>query len=127
MKVVLDTSTLIFWTLDPVSLSQAARQAISSADQCIVSSISLWEIGTKQRKGKLSLPGTFLEYVKRAKSIRMLEILAVDTEIWVSSVELPWQHNDPADRVIVATAEILNAPLLASDSQIRAFYSRTIW
>lgn len=127
MRIVLDTSTLIFWTLAPTSLSQPALNMIAHASQCVISSISLWEIGTKHRKGKLNLPGSFREFVQRSKQVGALQILAVDEETWIASVELNWQHNDPADRVIVATAQLLNAPLVASDGLIRAFYPQAVW
>jgi PIN domain nuclease of toxin-antitoxin system len=127
VRIVLDTSTLIFWSLAPTSLSQPATITIANASQYVISSISLWEIGTKHRKGKLDLPGPFREFVQRIKQVGALQILAVDEDIWVASVELDWQHNDPADRVIVATAQMLNAPLIASDGAIRAFYPQSVW
>jgi PIN domain nuclease of toxin-antitoxin system len=37
MKVVLDTSVLIYWTLDPEKLTQPAAFAIENAEQIIVS------------------------------------------------------------------------------------------
>ncbi len=40
---------------------------------------------------------------------------------------LDWEHRDPADRAIVSTAMLLNAPLIATDRKIAAFYERTLW
>ena len=54
--IVLDTSALIFWTLDPERLSQTAARTISDADRIALSSISIWEIGIKVQKERLSLP-----------------------------------------------------------------------
>ena len=39
--IVLDTSALIFWTLDRARLSEAAAQAISSTDRIALSSAGL--------------------------------------------------------------------------------------
>ena len=63
--IVLDTSSLIFWTLDPERLSQTAAQAISDADRIALSSISIWEIGIKVQKEKLSLPVSVQEFTER--------------------------------------------------------------
>lgn len=55
--------------------------------------------------------------------------VAVDNEIAVKSTELPGEfHKDPADRIIVATARKLAAPLITVDDKIRAYpHVRTIW
>lgn len=42
-------------------------------------------------------------------------------------VELLWAHRDPADRVIVAAAELLGLPLVTSDDAMRAYYERSSW
>ena len=54
MKLLADTSTLIWWWTDVVSLSARARDLLSDADNVIfVSTASAWEIATKNRLGKL--------------------------------------------------------------------------
>ena len=45
--IALDTGALVYWTLDPDRLSAAAADALAAAEQKIVSSISLWELGQK--------------------------------------------------------------------------------
>ena len=52
--IVLDTSALLFWTLDPAQLTPAAAQAIEQADRIVVSSISIWEIALKVKRGSLA-------------------------------------------------------------------------
>lgn len=53
---VLDTSALIYWTLDPDKLSEPARETLAQTDQFVISSISIWEIGVKVSKNLLSIP-----------------------------------------------------------------------
>jgi PIN domain nuclease of toxin-antitoxin system len=45
----------------------------------------------------------------------------VDSVTWLRSVELAWDHRDPADRVIVATALLQNVPLVTADTEIHRF------
>ncbi len=125
--IVLDTSTLLFWTLDPEKLSQKASQAIKQADRIVISSISIWEIALKVKRKKLSLPATIPEYVDRLKRMEALEILPVDVQTWLDNVELPWDHRDPADRTIVALAARFKCPLITSDAKIADYYPETIW
>jgi PIN domain nuclease of toxin-antitoxin system len=125
--IVLDTSVLIYWNLDPVKLTEAAEQAIKEADQIIVSSISIWEMGLKANRGRLELPLSIAEYTQRLQKLERLEITPVDVNIWLENLSLNWGHRDPADRTIVATASLLNCPLVTSDRTIRAFYKQSIW
>ncbi len=125
--IVLDTSALIFWTLDPQRLSPKAKQALEQADHILISSISLWEIALKVKRQKLDIPLPMNEYVDRLLRIGNLEILAVDIQTWLDNVDLPWDHRDPADRTIVALAVRNNCPLITSDEMIANFFAKTIW
>ena len=125
--IVLDTSALIFWTLDRARLSEAAAQAISSTDHIALSSISIWEIGIKVKRKRLFIPVSLQEFTDKLETINRVDILPVDVLTWIKNIELDWDHRDPADRTIVATASLHACPLVTSDSAIRAFYSQTIW
>jgi len=41
-------------------------------------------------------------------------------------VALDWAHRDPADRVIVATAQARSLPLVTKDERLLSFYPNTI-
>lgn len=125
--VVIDTSTLLFWTLDSPRLSKSAATAIEEAERIVISSISIWEIGLKASRNRLSIPISVQEFADGLAQIDVVEILPVDTATWLKSIELEWKHRDPADRVIVATAILRDCPLVTSDQIIRAFYPQTIW
>ena len=125
--IVLDTSALLFWTLDQERLSAKAEQSISDSERIWVSSMSIWEIGIKSKKGKLLLPVSLKDFADGLSRLRGLELLPVDTTTWIESLELDWDHNDPADRVIVATAALHDCQLATSDSRMRAYYAQSVW
>jgi len=125
--VVLDTSALLYWTLDPEQLSENARKAIDESEQVTISSISVWEVGLKVKRGRLEIPLSFSDYVERLQQLEKLDILPVEVETWLLNMTLDWQHRDPADRTIVATALRLNCPLITSDQAVRSFYQGSIW
>lgn len=125
--VVLDTSAVLFWTLNPEMLSSTAATVIAREDQLLMSSISIWEIGIKVKRGKLVLPLSVREYVERLRNVDRVEILAVDELAWLDSLDLEWEHRDPADRVIVATARRFGCPLVTSDTAMAQFYERVVW
>ncbi len=125
--VLLDTSALVFWTLDPKRLSRSAAEAIAKADRVCLSSISIWEIGIKVKKGKLTLPLSYWEFAEHLVGIERVEVLPVDVRTWIGNLELDWDHRDPADRTVVATADLHNCPLVTSDTVIRGYYSQAVW
>jgi PIN domain nuclease of toxin-antitoxin system len=125
--IVLDTAVLLYWTLDPARLSAAAREAIGRADRLVISSISVWEIALKVKRARLEIPVPIREYVERLQRLEALQIRPVDVQAWLDNLELDWEHRDPADRTIVATAARLGCPLVSSDSKIAAFYPQTVW
>ncbi len=124
--IILDTSALIFWTLNREALSPKAEKAIAEAESIAISSISIWETGIKTKKEKLDLPISITEYVEKLKTVEGFEILPVDERTWLKNLELDWEHKDPADRTIVATASLLASPLVTSDKRMIDFYSETI-
>lgn len=125
--IVLDTSALLFWTLDPGKLSQAARRVIAQADRILISSISVWEIALKVKSQQLVLPLPINDYTDRLQRLESLEILPVDGQTWLDNLELPWEQTDPADRTIVALAARFDCPLISSDPDMADFYPETVW
>ena len=121
--IVLDTHALLWWALDPDRLSTTAAARLREMERVggYASSISIWELGVKIQRGKLDLGISIGELVRRIDATRAVQLLAVDTVTWLRSVELAWDHRDPADRVIVATALVQNVPLLTADTEIHRF------
>lgn len=92
VTLVLDTSALLFWTLDPERLSRSAARTISEAERILVSSISVWEIGIKVKRGRLSIPVSFREFTDNLERIDRLAILPVDVRTWTRNIDLDWTH-----------------------------------
>lgn len=58
----------------------------------------------------------------------LVELCPVDSETWLRSASLVWDHRDPADRVIVATALLRRLPIMTKDQAIRSYSGVThIW
>ncbi len=128
--IVLDTRALLWWGLDPDHLSSRAVEVVTAMerDGGYASSISIWELGTKVKRGKLDLGIAIDELVRRIERGGVVDLVPVDTSIWLRSLALGWDHRDPADRVIVSTALARGVPLLTKDETIRAAgIVPTIW
>jgi PIN domain nuclease of toxin-antitoxin system len=128
MTYVLDTCALLWWTLDPEKLSPSASEHCKNIDLtgACIASVTIWEIGVKIQKGKLNIGipiKTFSALLEQVK----VEQVPIDTELWLESLELDWDHRDPADRLIVALAKQRNLPIITSDNVIRKYYPSVIW
>jgi len=60
------------------------------------SSISIWELGIKVQRGELELPITIDEFARRVQDGSAVELLEVDTTIWLRTLGLDWSHRDHA-------------------------------
>ena len=121
--LVLDTHIWI-WLLNGNvdQLSENALEAITEASesgQIGVCAISVWEVGMLEAKGRLRLSQGCMDWVRAALSAPGIRLLALTPEIAIESSRLPGEiHSDPADRMLAATARILNGTLITKDQKL---------
>ena len=130
--IVLDTHTWLWWASNPKNLSPPARKIIDStveSGEILISSISAWEIALLVAKGRLQLTIEVSDWIAKSERLPFVTFIPVDNAIAVKSVSLPQPlHNDPADRIIVATATIVGASLVTKDERILNYpHVKTIW
>ena len=76
----------------------------------------------KVAKGKLALSTPTLEWIQQSKRRSRISDAPMRAETVVDSTVLPGDfHNDPADRLIIATARSLDAHLVTGDKSIIAY------
>lgn len=130
--IVLDTHAWIWWLANPDEISRAAQEAIDQAmerEEVLISSMSCWEIALLVRKGRLELTMPVEDWIARSEALPFVQFVPLDNRIALRSNHLPGEiHDDPADRIIVATALTLGAPLVSKDTRIRDYpHLETIW
>ena len=127
--ILLDTCTLLWLAADQKKLSPKAKKEIEkNANALFISSISAFEIAVKSRSGKLTLQLSALKWFTRAIDFHGIKEIPVTSDIAIASVELPLLHNDPCDRIIIATAQINNMHILTCDQLITQYkQAEVIW
>ena len=67
--------------------------------------------------------------VAASEAVPFFNFMPVSNSIAMKSVQLPGDlHNDPADRIIIATAVSLGAVLVTKDEKIRNYqHVKTVW
>ncbi len=117
--IVLDTHILVWWANQDARLTSAQVARIQSANVLTVSAITLWEIAKLVELGRLTLKQPVLDWLNAVLSHPQIQLIPLSPEIIVQSTQLPGNfHKDPADQLIVATAVLLNCPLLTQDAKI---------
>jgi len=128
--MLFDTCALLWVTLDPDKLTKKelaiAHKCIEQGTACL-SSISFWEIGIKIKKGSLNIQMTLESYIEKVQALNGFDIIPADEMIWMENLRLNWEHRDPADRTIVATAMRRSLPILTKDEIIKQFYANQGW
>jgi PIN domain nuclease of toxin-antitoxin system len=130
--ILLDTHAWVWWVNGQPSLSRKADRSIQQAARSAgvyVSSISVWEITQLVARGRLELTMDVESWVAKSEAMPFLHFVPVDNAIALKSVRLPEPlHNDPADRMIIATSTILGFPLVTRDKRILDYpHVNTIW
>jgi PIN domain nuclease of toxin-antitoxin system len=130
--IVLDTHAWIWWVTNPEQVSKNALKEIDLAmerEEIYISSISCWEIALLVRKGRLELTLPVKDWIARSEALPFVQFVPLDNRIALRSNLLPGElHEDPADRVIIATSLTLGAPLISKDQKIRDYpHVKTIW
>lgn len=130
--IVLDTNAWLFWVSDPSLLTAKARRALAAEEAVegiVVSSISVWEIAVKVALGKLTLDREIHAWIALASTYPGVVMRPLDPWDAVESTLLPGVfHKNPADRILIALARRLNAPMVTSDAAIRAYkHVKTMW
>lgn len=127
--ILLDTCALIWLATGAPELSESARAVIQQhAGTLLVSAISAFEIGLLKRKGRLAFRLTASAWFAEAVRHHGLREIPISGAIAAASTELPPIHRDPADRLIVATAQALDVAVLTPDVRIRSYPgTRTAW
>ena len=129
--IVLDTCIIIWDALDRKQLSTKAKKALArfAPNEIILCDISLWEIALLIQRNRLMLSTTASHFLTLYVQSRGYHLQAITPAIAELSVMLDKTiNNDPADRLIVATAINLHAPLITADSNLRqSKILETIW
>jgi PIN domain nuclease of toxin-antitoxin system len=116
LKLLLDTHIWLWFRGDTKRLGRRVSQALrAEQNELWLSPISTWEALTLHKKGRVHLHGDLTEWVARATAGFQEAVLT--HEIVTIARELPL-HKDPSDRMIAATALVLDLTLVTADQRL---------
>lgn len=119
--IVLDTHAFLWYGLDDPQLPvPIVRRMQANPQTVLLPTICLWEAMMLAQRGRINLQGDdpqslLTQLVKRSGFTEV----PLTSEVAMLSRTLSFEHEDPADRFIAATAYAMNAELATSDRKLR--------
>jgi PIN domain nuclease of toxin-antitoxin system len=128
VKILLDTHTALWFVNEYEKLSPKAKNILlNDNNQFYISVVSVWEIAIKVSIGKMTeLIGgvkTFLNKIDKTP----INIISISSNHATAVENLPFIHNDPFDRLIIATAKTDEMTILTKDDDIQKYDVSWIW
>lgn len=119
MRFLLDTHIWLWSLCDPRLLSQrVTRELTDTGNEIWLSPVSVWEILTLARKGRVVLEGKPESWLREALGKVPLKEASLNHEVAIRSMTLRLPHWDPADRFIAATAIAYDLTLVTADERL---------
>ena len=119
-RLLLDTCALL-WLANGEPMTHEARAAIAGSARH-VSPISAWEIANLVRKNRIALTMPVAAWINQVFAAMGSRQPDLTTAILVESCGLPGSPpDDPADRIIIATARAHELTIVTRDSAILAY------
>lgn len=96
---------------------------LATIDRALVPAISLWEVAMLFERGRIRLDRPVDDWLEMATSTAPFTLQPLTARIAATTADLGARgfRPEPADRLIYATATVLDAPLLSADRRMRAF------
>jgi PIN domain nuclease of toxin-antitoxin system len=116
LKLLLDTHIWLWLFREPRRLGRRTLQILlDPKNELWVSPISTWEVLTLHRKGRIKLQVDIAEWIVKATA--GTREAPFTHEIALAAQNLPL-HQDPADRFLAATAQVLGLTLVTADARL---------
>jgi PIN domain nuclease of toxin-antitoxin system len=135
VRYLLDTHAWVWAVLSDRRVGAKARRtlaALDNAERIGLAAISLKEAAWHLARGRIVLAdktASWADWLRDASSLPSLEILPLTVEVAIESERFSSRFpDDPADRLIAATARVHDLTLLTRDRAMRASQElKTLW
>lgn len=121
-KILLDTHIWIWLMDDDPRVKKGFKQYVNEVtergEEILISIISVWELGMLVERKRIELEIDTQDWVEESLK-KGFKILPITPSIAINSSKLPeTPHGDPADRLLIATANENHAILVTHDRKI---------
>ena len=122
MNYLIDTHILLWYMVGDRRINSEVQTKIENiANNIFLSNASLWEIAIKISIGKLKLNASLSE-LRNYLNEKGFKILEFDFEDLELLLKLPFHHQDPFDRLIIAQVKSKSLEITTNDSQVLKYF-----
>ena len=125
--VLIDTHVLAWTLISPDRLPTEARSLLESGATVHVPPCALHEITLKVRKGRWDAMAPYADRLDGLCATQGFQIAPYTARMAMLSGSIEWDHPDPFDRMIAATAIEMACPLVSADIAFDALNGRAGW
>ena len=119
MKLLLDTHIWLWSHLSPNRLSTPViRELNRSTNERWLSPVSIWELVLLVEKGRVVLAEDLESWLAHAAERSPIFEAPLNQAIALETLRVKLPYRDPADRLLVATARLLNLTLVTGDRRL---------
>ena len=119
MKLLLDTHIWLWALLEPERLSATVTAALESPENELwLSPISVWEAMVLAERGRIAINAAPADWVQEMVRAIPRQEAPLTHDIAVASRQLSLSHQDPADRFLAATAQVMRLTLVTADDRL---------
>ncbi len=118
-RCLLDTNILIMVLQHGVRLTEMQRKfLLDPTSDLVVSTVCIWEMAIKWRKGKLTL-SVSPQQLGPVLSAMGIKVLPFDLRHALADPQIDRELKDPFDRIVAAIAEQENISFMTTDAKLR--------
>lgn len=125
--LLLDTHIWAWVITGDGRLDASAKNRVLEADRVFVSPISIFEIAQKVTRGKWPELAPHVDELPDLIESSGGQIAPLSTDVCKLAGTLTWDHRDPFDRLLAATAIELRLPILSIDRAFDALGGTRGW
>lgn len=124
MNILIDTHALHWYISDLHKLTKNVETILDNSEQIFIPTIVLLELLYLLEKQKQE--NRFSLVLNQIKKDKRFIIMAFDMAVLNIFIKIKDKF-EMHDKIIVATAKMLNLPLITKDPEIQKVYKNTIW
>ena len=115
-ELLIDTHVLAWSLVDPAMLAAAAREFLTSGAIVHVPPCAFHEITLKVRKGRWNEMEPYADQLDALAAAQGFRVAPYTARMAIRAGSLEWDHADPFDRMIAATAMEMGLPFVSIDA-----------
>jgi PIN domain nuclease of toxin-antitoxin system len=126
MRLLLDTSALLWALAGDRRLGKARTAVADRRNRVFVSAASAWEIAIKVGLGKLQVPPDVTSWLPSELAAAQMTPLPIVLDHACAVENLPRHHTDPFDRLLIAQALHEDLMIVTGDAQFSRYGVRVL-